>query len=100
MKIGVNIKLDVTKLNKERFFQGKKGKYVDLTAFIDTEQTGEYGDNGTVSQSTSKEERQNGTRLPICGNVKVFYKDEQESHTPPVSQPGPGPEDDDMDVPF
>ena len=98
MKIGVNIKLDVTKLDKERFFQGKKGKYVDLTAFIDTEQTGEYGDNGTVSQSTSKEERQNGTRLPICGNVRVFYKDEQESHTPPQSS-GP-PEIDADDIPF
>ena len=100
MKVGIAIKLDVSKLDKERFFKGKKGTYCDLTAFIDTENASEYGDNGTVAQSTSKDERQNGVKLPICGNVKVFYKDEQESHTPPVSQPGPGPEGDDMDVPF
>ena len=98
MKVGIAIKLDVSKLDKERFFKGKKGTYCDLTAFIDTEQTGEYGDNGTIAQSTSKDERQNGVKLPICGNVKVFYKDEQESHTPPQSS-GP-PEIDPDDIPF
>lgn len=97
MKIGMNIKVDVTKLDKARFFEGKKGKYVDLTAFIDTEQTGEYGDNGTVAQSTSKEERQNGVKMPVCGNVRVFYRDGDDR--PPVSSPAPGPVDDD-DIPF
>ena len=98
MKIGVNLKVDVSKLDKSRFFQGKKGTYVDLTTFIDTEKTGDYGDNGTITQSTSKEERQSGVKMPICGNVKVFYKDEQESHTPPQSS-GP-PEIDADDITF
>lgn len=97
MRIGINIKLDVSKLDKERFFQGKKGKYCDLTAFIDTEETGQYGDHGTVKQATSQEERQNGAKMPICGNVKVFYKTEGEQ--PPVSST-PEPMDDDEDVPF
>ena len=99
MKIGVNLKVDVSKLDKSRFFQGKKGTYVDLTTFIDTEKAGEYGDNGTIAQSTSKEERQNGVKMPICGNAKVFYKDEQLGHTPPVSQEAPF-DDDDPEVPF
>ena len=99
MKIGVNLKVDVSKLDKSRFFQGKKGTYVDLTTFIDTENTGEYGDNGTIAQSTSKEERQNGVKLPICGNAKVFYKDEQAGYTPPVSQEAPF-DDEDSEVPF
>ena len=97
MKIGVNLKLDVTKLDKARFFQGKKGTYCDLTAFIDTEQTGEYGDNGTITQSTSKEERQSGVKMPICGNVKVFYR--AGSDEPPVSQEAPF-DDDPESVPF
>lgn len=99
MRIGVNLKIDVSKLDKARFFKGKKGTYVDLTAFIDTEKTGEYGDNGTISQSTSKEERQGGLQMPICGNVRVFFKEEDE-YTPPVSRESPqtgGVED---DMPF
>jgi len=97
MKIGVNLKLDVTKLDKARFFKGAKGTYCDLTAFIDTEQTGDYGDNGTITQSTSKEERQSGVKMPICGNVKVFYK--AGSDEPPVSQEAPF-DDDPESVPF
>ena len=99
MKLGFSIKLDVTKLDKSRFFKGAKGTYCDLTAFIDTEQTGDYGDNGTIAQSTSKEERQNGVKMPICGNAKVFYKDEQPGYTPPVSQEAPF-DDDPESVPF
>lgn len=75
MKIGVSLKIDVTKIDKSRIFVGKKGKYLDLTCFIDTENVSEYGDNGTISQSTSQEERQNGVKLPILGNSKVFYTD-------------------------
>ena len=99
MKIGIAIKLDVTKLDKARFFKGQKGTYCDLTAFIDTENVGDYGDNGTISQSTSKDERQAGTKLPICGNVKVFYTDGR--HTPPVSQDmATAPVIDSDDIPF
>ena len=36
-KIGISISIDVTKILKERLFQGKKGTYMDLTTFIDTE---------------------------------------------------------------
>ena len=97
MKIGVNLKVDVSKLDKSRFFKGAKGTYCDLTAFIDTEKTGEYGDNGTIAQSTSKEERQSGVKMPICGNVKVFYK--AGSDESPVSQEAPF-DDPDSDVPF
>lgn len=72
MKIGLALKLDVTKLDKSRFFIGKKGKYADLTVFIDTENVSDYGDNGTISQSTSQEERKAGTKMPIIGNAKIF----------------------------
>lgn len=74
MKIGISIKLDVTKIDKERLFKGEKGTYLDLTTFIDTEQTSQYGDHGVISQSQTKEERQQGVQMPILGNCKVFYK--------------------------
>lgn len=102
MKIGVNFKLDVTKLDKARFFKGAKGTYVDLTAFIDTEKTGDYGDNGTIRQSTTKEERDGGMKLPICGNVKVFYvSKDADGYQPDPGAPAPTtPDDIDDDIPF
>ena len=101
MKIGCNISIDVTKLDKARFYQGLKGTYVNLTAFINTENPGQYGDHGPVRQQTSKEERDNGVDMPICGNVKVFWtgESEREDYTPPVSDAGNGGGFDD-DIPF
>ena len=76
MKIGISIKIDVTKVDKSRLFAGKNGaKYLDLTTFIDTDNPSQYGDHGFIAQSVSKEEKTAGTRTPILGNTKVFYSD-------------------------
>lgn len=77
MKIGVSIKIDVSKIDKARLFQGQKGTYLDLTTFIDLDQLDQYDNNGFISQSVSKEERANNVMTPILGNVKVFYNDSQ-----------------------
>lgn len=79
MKLGLSIKIDVTKIDKTRLFQGQKGIYLDLTTFIDLENLDQYDNNGFISQETSKEERQNNVQTPILGNVKVFYNDSQNS---------------------
>ena len=73
MKLGINIKIDVSKIDKARLFKGAKGVYMDLTTFIDTENEGQYGDHGFISQSTDKEEREAGVQTPILGNCKVFF---------------------------
>lgn len=75
-KIGVNFRIDVSKLDKARLFQGEKGTYADLTCFIELEQEDQFGNNGFISQQTTKEEREQGTKLPILGNVKIFWKDQ------------------------
>lgn len=75
MKIGVNINIDVTKIDKARIIAGKNGaKYVDLVAFIDIDQQNEYGNNGSITQQCTKEERESKVLMPFIGNVKVFYK--------------------------
>lgn len=79
MRIGFNMTIDVSKLDKSRFYKGKKGTYAKLTGFIDTEETSQYGDHGTITQELSKEDRDNGIKLPILGNAKVFWKDGQQS---------------------
>lgn len=78
MKIGISLKIDVSKLDKSRFFKGEKGIYADLTTFVDTENVSQYGDNGIINQSVSKEERDNGVQLPILGNAKIFYTGQQQ----------------------
>lgn len=88
-KIGVNFKVDVTKLDKSRFFKGQKGTYVDLTCFIDPENPGEHGDHGFITQQQTKAERDNKQQMPILGNVKVFWQEEQQQAPPQAPQQAP-----------
>ena len=68
----IAIKIDVTKIDKSRLFQGKNGaQYLDATVFVNEEQ-GNFGDNGMVTQSVSKEERESGVKGAILGNVKLL----------------------------
>jgi len=83
MKIGVSLKIDVTKIDKEKLYRGAKGTYLDATAYIDLDNQGQYGDNGMIIQSLSKEERQAGRKGIILGNTKVFFKDEPQQDSQP-----------------
>ena len=78
MKIGISIKIDVTKIDKSRLFKGEKGTYLDLTMFLDTDNPSQWGDHGFISQSVSKEEKAQGVQTPILGNGKVFYNGNSE----------------------
>ena len=71
-KIGVSLSINLSKLDKSRFFQGKNGLYLDLTTFINLDEQDQYGKNGIVKQSTKKDE---SADLPIAGDVKVFWSD-------------------------
>lgn len=75
MKVGINVRIDVTKIDKERLYKGAKGTYLDLTTFVDTDNKDQYDNNGFISHSQTKEEREAGEKTPILGNVKVFYTD-------------------------
>ncbi len=85
-KVGISVSIDVTKIERARLFKGAKGTYLDLTAFVDLDEQGQYGDNGMIVQSVSKEERQQGVKGPILGNVKVFYRDDQGGQQAPAPQ--------------
>ena len=95
MKLGIEVKIDVTKIDKARLYQGEKGKYLTMTTFVDTDTKDEYGNNGFISESTTKEERLSGMQRPILGNVKVFHKDAQPGHAPVAA-----PANEYDDVPF
>ena len=87
MKIGVSLKIDVKKIEKARLYEGQKGTYLDATVFIDLDQADEYGNHGMITQDVSKDERAQNVKGAILGNVKVFYKDGQQSGQNAPQQP-------------
>ena len=92
----IAIKIDVTKIDRARLFQGKNGaQYLDATVFVNEEQ-GQYGDNGMVTQSVSKEERESGVKGAILGNVKILG---EFGDNKPAAAPAPAAVESD-DIPF
>jgi hypothetical protein len=90
MKVGIEVKIDVTKIDKSQLYIGKKGKYLTMTAFLDTENEDQYKYQGRVYHAdTTKEDN-----LPILGNAKVFWFEESKrpvankQHKPPVQDNG------------
>ena len=105
-KIGVAVKIDVTKIDKDRLFKGAKGTYLDTTVFIDLDELDQYGNSGMVTQDVSKEEREQKVQGNILGNVKVFWSDsgnapQKKEESKPVAGGQAGDDfDDDSLIPF
>ncbi len=77
----ISLNIDVTKIDKARLFQGKKGTYLDCI-MIETPNS-EYGDY-MIKQSVSKEEREQGIEGVILGNAKNIVKRQpQNDNSPP-----------------
>lgn len=103
-KVGVSLKIDVSKIDKERLFKGAKGVYLDATVFIDLDDLDQYGNSGMITQQILKEEKDQGMRGEILGNAKLFWKangqaprNDQQSAVP--QQPAVDDSFDD-DIPF
>lgn len=88
MKVGINVQIDVTKIDKSRLYKGAKGTYLNLTTFVDVDNKDQYDNNGFIGQSLTKEERESGQKMNILGNVDVFYTDgeSQPKNTQKVQQ--------------
>lgn len=105
-KVGVSLKIDVSKIDKSRLFSGQKGIYLDATAFIDISELDQYGNSGMITQNVSKEEKSQGAKGNILGNCKVFWSDlaqQQSNHTQQLKQQtqyNEPPVDFDDDIPF
>ena len=81
-KIGINLKIDVTKIDKSRLFQGEKGLYLELSTVIDTDGVGNYGDHGIINHRTTKEEREQKVQMPILGNARIYFSTLDDSNKP------------------
>ena len=96
MKVGIEVQIDVTKIQKERLYQGKKGNYLTLTTFVDLDNVDQYDNNGFVTQKKTKDEGKD-VQLPILGNTRVFWKDGESAQG---GQPDTGDAFDDSSIPF
>lgn len=89
IKLSINVDL----IDQARLYKGKKGRYLDAVLFLN-EETDQYGNDGFIAQSVTKEEREAGGRGPIIGNVKLNKKDQgpaQYPATQPVNNPTQNP---------
>tara|TARA_R110002124_G_C8546194_1_gene478820 strand:+ start:53 stop:346 length:294 start_codon:yes stop_codon:yes gene_type:complete len=68
----INLKVDVTKLSKDKLFVGKKGTYANITIAELKDGENEYGDTHYAFESQSKEEREAGAEKVYVGNGKEF----------------------------
>ena len=66
-------KIDLAKIDKEKIFVGKKGKYIDVSIWLNDEEDN-YGNTMSIQQSTKKEE----TSIYL-GNGKEHQKQEANS---------------------
>lgn len=100
MKVGIELKIDVTKIDKARLYKGNKGTYLTVTSFVDLDQADQYNNNGMVTHKKQEGEE----RAPILGNAKVFWRDETHFHSPPEQFTPPHIphqfEDESEDIPF
>ncbi len=89
MKVGIELRIDVTKIDKARIYEGQKGKYLTMTAFVDLDTQDQYGNNGMITHK--KEEGEQGN-TPILGNTKVFWSDQKASPQAQPQQPNQRPQ--------
>jgi len=101
-KIGVSVKIDVTKIDKALLYKNEKGAYLNATVFIDVDTPDKYGNHGMVTQDVSKEAKDAGEKGTILGNVKILWKDSGDtpSRSKPVSKPATKGDSFDDDIPF
>ena len=97
MIVGLNVRINVSKIDKSKLYKGAKGVYLNMTTFVDLDEEDEYGNNGFISMEQSKEQRDAGEQSVILGNVKKFWSD---GATASVPQSDMSLEELDEDIPF
>ena len=94
--------IDLTKIDKSKIIEGKKGKYLPLTITLNDE-TDQFGNQGPVIVAQSKEEREAKVNKVYLGNVQVVWtngdnvaaapRQDQPGMAAPVAKPQPVEED-------
>jgi len=78
----VSANIDLTKIDKSKIYEGKKGKYYPITIVLNDE-VGQYGDSGYIQTEQTKEERDAKAQKTYLGNVKVVWTNGSNVNTAP-----------------
>lgn len=88
MAVLAKVSIDLTKIPKEKIYNGKKGKYVSLVVSINDD-LDKFGNQGSVIIEQTKEERENKESKSYVGNARVLWTNgEIEKITPPDANQG------------
>jgi len=71
----INARINVANLPKEKLFKGKKGTYYNLTISINDETR--FGNNVSIFDSQTKEEREGENKRNYTGNGSVIWTNGQ-----------------------
>jgi hypothetical protein len=72
----INASINLNSIPKDKIIDGKKGKYLPLSITINDE-VDQFGNQGPIVVSQSKEERENKEPKVYLGNVKVVWTNGQ-----------------------
>ena len=75
-KIIINVKINVSLIDRAKLFKGANGTYLDIS-LIETP-NGKFGNDFMVVQDTTKDERLSGKKGAILGNAKYFKRKTRE----------------------
>ena len=91
----IALSIDVTKFDKSKLVKGAKGTYANVTVSVNDE-VDQYGNNVSVWEGQTKEEREAKTSRNFLGNGKVVWEGDGGSKP---SAPAPKAKEED-DLPF
>lgn len=96
----INLKVDVTKIDKSRLYKGEKGTYLDLVVSLNDE-ADQFGNDVATWQNQTKDERDAKAQKNYLGNGKVFWSNDGQGKVNEVAQQvneamPPATEDDDL----
>jgi len=70
----INVSVNLDKLDKTKIIKGKNGNYYNFTVSVNDE-TSQYGDNASIFNTQTKEERESKASKTYVGNGKVVWTD-------------------------
>lgn len=80
--------INVSKIPKEKLYEGQTGQFLQLT-FVQNNEIDKYGNNVAIYVSQSEEERKEKKNKIYLGNGKVVWTDGQNVEPAPKTEPSP-----------
>lgn len=81
METILSASLNVAKIDQTKLIDGRTGKFLNVTITINDE-VDKFGNNASIFESQSKEEREAKTPKNYLGNGKVIWTSEKKNDLP------------------